>query len=97
MVASSFFFHYMKPAAPGCQRIVNDVSKICKVSLRVDSLLGEEVSAWVDSEVRAGYYEVRWEAGSFSSSIYFYGLQAGDPSLHSGQWFVETKRLLLLK
>ena len=29
--------------------------------------------------------------------VYFYRLRVGDPSLHSGQWFVETKKLLLVK
>ena len=29
--------------------------------------------------------------------MYFYRLQAGDPSHRSGQWFVETKKLMLSK
>ena len=29
--------------------------------------------------------------------VNFYRLQAGDPSQGSGQWFVETKKLILLK
>ncbi len=31
------------------------------------------------------------------SGVYFYQMQAGDPSAGSGQSFVDTKKLLLLK
>ena len=33
----------------------------------------------------------------FLSRVYFYQMQAGDPSAGSGQSFVDTKKLLLLK
>jgi len=29
--------------------------------------------------------------------VYFYRLQAGGPSQGSGQWFVETRKLILLR
>ncbi len=31
------------------------------------------------------------------SGVYFYRLQAGDPSLHSGRWFVETNKMIVLR
>ncbi len=67
------------------------------IVLKIYNLLGQEVATLVDEEKQAGRYEVRWDAGAFASEVYFYRLQAGDPSLHSGQWFVETKKLILLK
>ena len=38
-----------------------------------------------------------WDAAKYSSGVYFYKLTAGDPSLRSGQVFVETKKMMLIK
>ncbi len=44
----------------------------------------------VIEEIAGGLYFYRLQAPTLSG-------QAGDPSQGSGQWFVETKKLLLLK
>jgi hypothetical protein len=59
------------------------------VHLTVFNSLGQEVAELVNGEVEAGYHEVRFDASSLSSGVYFYRLRADD--------FVETQRLLLLK
>ena len=66
----------------------------------------------VDEEKQAGKYEVMCDASRFASGVYFYRLQApslsgqaGDPlrnlprvaSQGSGQGFVETKKLVVIK
>ena len=51
--------------------------------------LGQEVARPVSSEMDAGYHEVRIDASSLPSGVYFYRLQAGT--------FVDTKRLVLLR
>lgn len=43
----------------------------------------------VDGEQKAEHEIVRWDAGSFSSGIYFYRFQAGD--------FVQTRKVVLPK
>jgi len=40
---------------------------------------------------------VKFNAARLSSGIYFYKLQALDPETSSGQGFVETKKMILLK
>ena len=67
------------------------------VSLTVYDVLGREVAVLVDEEKQAGRYVVDWQPTNISSGVYLYRLQAGDPSLRSGQWFVETKKLVLVK
>jgi hypothetical protein len=49
-------------------------------------------------------YEITWYAENLPSGIYFYRLQvypangrAGSPSTSSGQSFVETKKMVLIK
>jgi hypothetical protein len=67
------------------------------VSLKIFDLLGREVAALVNEEKRAGSYEVTFDGKNLSSGVYFYRLQAGDPSTGSGQRFVQTKKLSLLR
>ncbi|MCZ7612827.1 MAG: hypothetical protein M5T52_04605 [Ignavibacteriaceae bacterium] len=47
--------------------------------------------------MKPGYYEVNFDASLLSSGIYFYRIQADDPSTSSGQGFVQTKKMILVK
>ena len=74
------------------------------VQLKVYDVLGNEVATLVNEEKPAGIYEVEFNATSHSgevrnltSGIYFYELKAGNPSTGSGQGFVETKKMILMK
>ncbi len=60
-----------------------------RVVLKIYNLLGQEVATLVDEETQAGRYEVMWDAGDFSSGVYFYQLGASE--------FVQTKKLILLR
>jgi len=68
-----------------------------KVELSVYNLLGEKIVTLVNEEKHAGNHQVLFNAINLSSGIYFYKLQAGDPSASSGQSFVQTKKMILLK
>ncbi len=57
--------------------------------LKIFDVSGREVSTIVSEKLPAGSYSRQWDAGSLSSGIYFYRLQAGTYS--------KTKKLLLLK
>jgi hypothetical protein len=64
--------------------------------------LENEVATLVNEEKPAGTYEVEFSVGrnsilSLSSEVYYYTLSAGDPSTGSGQGFVETRKMILLK
>jgi len=69
------------------------------VSLKVYDVLGREVATLVDEFKQPGVYNSQFsiQNSQFSSGVYFYRLQAGDPSLGSGRGFVQTKKMLLLK
>ena len=60
-------------------------------------MLGNEVVTLVNEYRPAGSYEVEFSADGLSSGIYFYKLQVSDPESSSGQGFVETKKMILLK
>ncbi|HXX65306.1 MAG TPA: aryl-sulfate sulfotransferase, partial [Bacteroidota bacterium] len=59
------------------------------VVLVVYNMLGQQVSTLIKETQDAGLYEVRFDAATLASGMYFYRLQAGT--------FTETKRLLLIR
>lgn len=70
-----------------------------QVSLKVYDVLGREKATLVNEYQQAGVYHSLFVTlrSTLSSGIYFYRLQAGNPSHSSGQGFVQTKKMILLK
>jgi hypothetical protein len=66
-------------------------------TLKVYDVLGREVATLVDEYRDAGRYEVEYDASQLPSGVYFYQLKVGDPSTGSGQSFVESKKMILIK
>ena len=65
------------------------IPKSSFVNLKVYDILGREVATLVNEEKPAGSYELKWDAASLPSGIYFYKIQAGS--------FAQTKKMILLK
>lgn len=66
-------------------------------TLKIYNILGTEVATLLDEYKPAGSYEVDFDASNLSSGVYLYKLQAGDPSTGSGQSFVQTRKMILIK
>jgi photosystem II stability/assembly factor-like uncharacterized protein len=60
-----------------------------RVKVSVYDVTGKEVAVLINEELKAGVYEVRFDAGDLPSGIYFYRMEAGR--------FTETKKFILLK
>ena len=74
------------------------------VTLKVYNILGEEIATLVSEKLFAGKYKYDWDASNLASGVYFYKLEAGNPSTSSpkksgqaGQGFVQTKKMLLIR
>jgi photosystem II stability/assembly factor-like uncharacterized protein len=67
------------------------------VAMKVYDILGNEVVTLVNEKKEPGKYEVEFIASNLSSGTYIYRIVAGDPSTGSGQYFVETKKMVLMK
>jgi hypothetical protein len=84
-------------------KIQFDIPQACTVTLKVFTLLGKEVVMLVSEELGAGTYKVEWDATGVASGVYLYRMFAGsfrgteDHSAGSGQAYVETKKLVLIK
>ncbi|MCD4693510.1 MAG: T9SS type A sorting domain-containing protein, partial [Calditrichales bacterium] len=60
------------------------------VELTVYNILGQKVAALVSEKQRAGYYKYKWDAGGFSSGVYYYRLK-------TSAGIAQTKKLVVLK
>jgi len=65
------------------------VPKAQLVTLRIYNVLGQIVATLVNSQQKAGDYQVTFNASKLASGIYFYNITAGD--------FNSTKKMMLLK
>jgi len=80
--------NYPNPFNP-LTNIKYQIPEINFVTLKVYDVLGNEVAILVSEEKTMGRYEVKFNAISLPSGIYFYRLQVGS--------FVETKKMVLMK
>lgn len=88
--------NYPNPFNPAT-KIRYELPKRARVALKIYDLLGREVAVLVDEEGQPGRYEVTWQPTRISSGIYVYRLEARDAAQGSGRWFMETKKLILMK
>ena len=99
--------NYPNPFNP-VTKIKYQIPELSFVTLKVYDVLGNEIETLVNEEKPIGSYEVEFNAHSgqvrnlpagrqgLSSGVYFYQLSAV-PSSGSGQAFVETKKMVLLR
>ncbi len=59
------------------------------VSIKIYDLMGREIITLVNGIRKAGKHEVEWNAGNFTSGVYFYTIKSA--------YYSNTKKLILLK
>lgn len=72
-----------------------DLPEAATVRLLVYNALGQEIALLVDEQEPTGSYQVKLNAGSLPSGMYFYRMQA--TPLSGERSFVQTRRLMLVK
>jgi hypothetical protein len=80
--------NYPNPFNPSTE-ISFDLPEPAHVTLTIYNVLGQEIETLVDREMEAGTQTVTWNAGAYSSGVYFYRLTTDK--------FTDTKKMLLLK
>jgi glucose/arabinose dehydrogenase len=66
-----------------------------QVKVQIINMLGESVLTLTDEVQRSGTYNQTWDAGNFSSGIYFLRLTAG--SMVTGKVFIHSIKMMYLK
>jgi flagellar hook assembly protein FlgD len=64
--------------------------------------MGRHIRTLVNQRQPAGRYAITWDGRdeqgeALASGVYLYQLRAGDPSAGSGQGFVQTRRMALVR
>jgi len=77
--------------------ILSEMKNLIPIQLKVYDILGNEIAILVNEEKPAGNYEVVFGGDGLTSGVYFYQLRAGNPLTGSGQGFMETKKMVLLR
>lgn len=57
--------------------------------LVICSSIGKEMEVLLNEKMKAGVYEMKWDASAYPSGIYFYKLETEN--------FIQTKRMILIK
>ena len=80
--------NYPNPFNPATM-IKYQIAENSYVTLKVYDLLGKEIATLVNGSIKAGQYELQFNASSLTSGIYFYKLAAGN--------FTDTKKMIIIK
>lgn len=97
----ALYQNYPNPFNPGT--VISWQSPVSgMVTLKVYDILGNKIATLVNEEKQPGVYEVEFNINSdagrkLSSGIYFYQLKVRGSETSSGQGFIETKKMVLIK
>ena len=80
--------NYPNPFNP-TTKIRFSIPKEENVKVIVTNSLGQQVAELLNSKLEAGRHELNFNAGNYSSGVYFYQIQAGEYS--------EVRKMMLLK
>ena len=84
----ALYQNYPNPLNP-VTIIKYEVPQISNVKIEVFDVLGRVVKVLVDEQKTAGRYEIKFDASSLASGIYYYRIKANE--------FVQTKKMMLIK
>jgi hypothetical protein len=80
--------NYPNPFNP-TTKISFTIPKEENVKIIVSNSLGQQVAELLNSKLEAGRHELSFNAGNYSSGVYFYQIQAGE--------YTEVRKMMLLK
>lgn len=67
------------------------------ISLKIFDMLGREVATLINKELSAGYYEYLWNGARIASGIYIYRLTTTSSNGNNPQYYIQMKKLMLMK
>jgi hypothetical protein len=88
--------NYPNPFNPITQ-IKYSIPRNSFVTLKAYNVLGQEVKTLFNGYQESGNYDVILDGSGLSSGVYFYRMILENPRISSGQVFVATKKMILLK
>ena len=97
-ISYSLSQNYPNPFNPSTE-IKFSIPQDSHIKLELFNTLGEKVATLINKEMSAGFHNYQLSISNYQlpSGIYFYRLQSENHSAGSGQGFVDTKKMILLK
>ncbi len=92
----ALYQNYPNPFNPST-KIRYQLPRESKVIIKLYDILGSEVITLLNEKKEPGVYEVEFNAQHLPSGAYIYRIVADGPSSSSGQRFIETKKMVLMK
>ncbi len=71
--------------------------KASNVTIEVYDLLGRKLSTLIQLSIPPGTFETEWNTTNEASGIYLYRILAKALLSNSGQSFIQTKKMVLIK
>jgi hypothetical protein len=68
-----------------------------RVELSLYNIAGQRIAVLINEQQAAGYHSLDFNASNLVSGVYFYRLEAVAPSMDTGQRYIQTRKLLLIK
>jgi predicted esterase len=90
------FNNYPNPFNP-VTTIEFGLSQKSQVILRIFNILGQEVTTIFSGQLLSGFHTFEFDASDLASGVYLYRLETVVPSPGSGQRFVETRKMILMR
>ncbi len=73
------------------------VESLRVTTLQIYDINGRLIETLIDSQIEAGFHTVEWDASGLPSGVYFIKMMSGDHSINSGQGFIQTQKVILMK
>lgn len=70
-------------------RIAFEIPRETNVRIVIYDVFGRDVNTILNNDLKAGSYEIKWNASNLDAGIYYYKIYADE--------FVDSKKILLLK
>ncbi len=105
-IPNSFLLYQNYPNPFNPETTINyQLSFISDVNLKVYDLLGREITTLVNETQQPGYYNVKFSTlnlegkngSQITSGIYYYQLKANNLESNSGESFIQTRKMVLLR
>ncbi|MBE2226071.1 MAG: T9SS type A sorting domain-containing protein [Ignavibacteria bacterium] len=69
-------------------KIAFDIPTQSNVRIVIYDVFGQDKAELCNTELKAGSYEIKWQAAGFKAGVYYYKLFAGE--------FVDVKKILII-
>jgi len=73
------------------------VESLRVTTLQIYDINGRLIETLINGQIESGLHSINWNAEGNPSGVYFIKMVSGDPSINSGQGFMQSQKVILMK